>query len=152
MYMVTIVTSSGAPALTGSGVVTQANANDFTMRLWRADHAPLNVSQAARNGWKVVQTRWIDINKGDDENPNYRSRLVGKEFNNEHMDGLFAGTPPLEALRYLIHAAATVRSGEALGPNVIMINDVARAFFEAPAMGNVSVEIPKEDEAEADAR
>ena len=35
-------------------------------------------SQAQRQGWKVVKTRWIDINKGDDENPNYRSRLVGK--------------------------------------------------------------------------
>ena len=27
-------------------------------------------SQAVSNGWKVVQTRWSDINKGDDENPN----------------------------------------------------------------------------------
>ncbi len=24
---------------------------------------------AIRNGWKIIQTRWIDINKGDDENP-----------------------------------------------------------------------------------
>ena len=32
----------------------------------------------ARNKWKVVQVRWIDINKADDANPNYRSRLVGK--------------------------------------------------------------------------
>ena len=45
-----------------------------------------------RSKWKIIRTRWIDINKGDDENPNYRSRLVGKEFNNEQMDGLFAGT------------------------------------------------------------
>ena len=89
-------------------------------------------SQAQRQGWKVVKTRWIDINKGDDENPNYRSRLVGKEFNNEQMDGLFAGTPPLEALRFLIHEAATVRSDEPLGSKVLMINDVSRAFFEAP--------------------
>ena len=27
---------------------------------------------------KIITVRWIDINKGDDENPNYRSRLVGK--------------------------------------------------------------------------
>ena len=40
-------------------------------------------SQATRQGWKVIATRWIDISKGDDEHPNYRSRLVGKEFNNE---------------------------------------------------------------------
>ena len=54
-------------------------------------------AQALRNKWNVVQVRWIDINKGDDENPNYRSRLVGKEFNHEPKEGLFAGTPPLAA-------------------------------------------------------
>ena len=68
------------------------------------------------------------------------------------MDGLFAGTPPLEALRYLVHEAATVRADEPVGSKVIMINDVARAFFEAPAVRNVCVEIPAEDKEEADAR
>ena len=34
--------------------------------------------QALRRKWNIVKTRWIDINKGDDENPVYRSRLVGK--------------------------------------------------------------------------
>ena len=109
-------------------------------------------TQAARNKWKVVQVRWIDINKGDDENPNYRSRLVGKEFNNEPMEGLFAGTPPLEALRYLIPEAATVRTNEKVGSKVLMVNDVARAFFEAPATRIVCVEFPKEDKTEADVR
>ena len=36
-------------------------------------------------------------NRGDDENPNYRIRLVGKEFNTRDIDGLFAGAPPPEA-------------------------------------------------------
>ena len=36
---------------------------------------------AKDKGWKIVRSRWIDINKGDDLNPNYRSRMVGKEFN-----------------------------------------------------------------------
>ena len=56
----------------------------------------------------------MDINKGDDENPVYRSRLVGKKFNDGQMDGLFAATPPLEASRFLVHEAATVRSHEEL--------------------------------------
>ena len=68
------------------------------------------------------------------------------------MEGLFAGTPPLEAMRYIIHEAATIRSGEDMGSKVIMINDVARAFFEAPAVRNVCVGLPKEDKAEADVR
>ena len=37
--------------------------------------------EATEKGWGLVKPRWIDINKGDDENPNYRSRMVGKEFN-----------------------------------------------------------------------
>ena len=82
-------------------------------------------AQATRKGWKIIKTRWVDINKGDDENPNYRSRLVGKEFNTGPVDGLFAGTPPLEAVRFLIHEAATVRSDEPMGSKVLMINDVS---------------------------
>ena len=74
---------------------------------------------------------------GNDETPVYRSRLVGKEFNDGQMDGLFAATPPLEALRFLVHEAATVRAGEEMGTNVIMINDVARAFFEASATRDI---------------
>ena len=93
----------------------------------------------------MIKTRWIDINKGDDMAPVYRSRLVGKEFNNEAMDGIFAGTPPLEALRGLIHEAATLRWDEGIDSKVVMINDVARAFFEAPAVRNICVEIPDED-------
>ena len=59
-------------------------------------------------GWKIVKGRWIDINKGDVDNPNYRSRLVGKEFNQDKQAGLFAATPPLEALKLLVSHAATV--------------------------------------------
>ena len=29
---------------------------------------------------KIIATRWVDVNKGDEHNPNYRSRLVVKEI------------------------------------------------------------------------
>ena len=32
-------------------------------------------------GKKPIVVRWVDINKGDDLNPDYRSRLVAKEIN-----------------------------------------------------------------------
>lgn len=51
--------------------------------------------EAQANGWKVITTRRIDISTGDDENPEYSSRLVGNEFNTGEMDGIFAGMPPL---------------------------------------------------------
>ena len=66
------------------------------------------------------------------------------------MDGLSAGTPPLEALRYLIHEAATVRSDEKMGSKVLTVNDVARALFEAPAVRSVCIELPGEDRTSAD--
>ena len=46
---------------------------------------------------------------------------------------MYAGTPPLGALRLLVSEAATIEDHEEDNDKVIMINDVARAFFEAPA-------------------
>ena len=99
-------------------------------------------AEAERKGWKIVRTRWIDTNKGDEKKPDIRSRLVAKEFNDSEIDGLFAATPPLEALRLLVSDAATVVPGH--GKKIIMINDVARAFFEAPVKRIVCVELPEE--------
>jgi len=101
--------------------------------------------KAKDNGWEIFKTRWIDINKGDDLDVVYRSRLVGKEFADKRVDGLFAGTPPLEALRFLVHEAATVDDYQSsdVGSSdekVMMINDVARAFFEAKATRKICVE------------
>ena len=90
-----------------------------------------------RHKLNTVLTKWVDTNKGDDEDPIYRSRMVVKEFNNEHIDKLFAGAPPLEAFRFLIHEAATERTDGQIGSKVLMINYVARAFFGAPAVRNI---------------
>ena len=107
--------------------------------------------QAIANGWKIINIRWIDINKGDDESPIYRSRAVAKEFNDGAINGLFAGTPPLEALRTLVSEAATIsENGTTIDENVIMINDVARAFFEAKATRKVCIELPDEDKTPED--
>ena len=46
---------------------------------------------------KVITTKWIDQNKGDEESANYRARLVGSEIAKEKRDDLFAATPPLES-------------------------------------------------------
>ena len=105
---------------------------------------PISQDEARRRGWKVVKTRWIDINKGDEDTPNYRSRLVAKEFNDGAGEGLFASTPPLEALRFLISEAATERGREDWEDKVIMVNDVVRAFFEAPMRRDICVELPAE--------
>ena len=88
--------------------------------------------EAAALGYKFIKTRWIDVNKGDKGNPKYRSRLVGKEYNDGEGENLFASTPPLEALRLLVSITATTQRDRKANRKAIMINDVARAFFEAP--------------------
>ena len=49
-----------------------------------------------------IGTGCLDINKGDEDNPNLRSRLVGQEFNTAPDGTLYAATPPLELLMIII--------------------------------------------------
>ena len=35
-------------------------------------------SEQAETGGKIIGTKWIDVNKGDQDNPRMRCRLVGK--------------------------------------------------------------------------
>ena len=58
-------------------------------------------------GRKVIGVRWVDVNKGDSESTDMRSRLVGQEFNTGKNDELCASTPPLESLRFVISSATT---------------------------------------------
>ena len=61
------------------------------------------VSECVRaTGRQPISARWIGINKGDNENPNYRSRLVAREINTHKREDLFAATPPLEAMKAIL--------------------------------------------------
>ena len=93
--------------------------------------------------------RWVDINKGDHVNPEYRSILVAKEINTCKRNGLFAATPPLEALKMLFSAAVTegkgYRKGSKRGGMKIEFIDVRISSFQAKAIREVYVELPEED-------
>ena len=58
-------------------------------------------------GRAPVKVKWIDINKGDGVNHEYRSRLVAKEIKMDKRLDLFAATPHLEAKKLLFGAAVT---------------------------------------------
>ena len=66
------------------------------------------------------------------------------------VDVLFAATPSLEPLRLLLGRAATVDGGplstvdKTGSGKSILIADVSRAFFEAPAKRDLCVELPEE--------
>ena len=90
-------------------------------------------------GKMPIGTRWIDVNKGDSVKPNYRSRLVAKEYKVDVRPDLFAATPPTECLRLLLSRAA-----ESPGQKVLYI-DVSRAYFYAKSVRPTYIKLPSED-------
>ena len=81
------------------------------------------------------------MSKGDSVSPDSRGRYVGKEFATGVDASLYAGTPPLEALKILIGQAASHRDAVMH----IMLSDVKRAYFHAAAARGFYIEIPRED-------
>ena len=104
-------------------------ARDVEMEYFRSMGVYEKVHRSAASGHKIIKTRWIDVNNWDIAMPVYRSRLVGKEYNDGVNPDLYASTPLLEAMRCLISYAATV-SHE---PRSMMVNDISRAYFNAKA-------------------
>ena len=43
----------------------------------------------AKTGQKPIGVRWVDIDKGDRGRPNYRSRLVAKQYRQKRDDDLY---------------------------------------------------------------
>ena len=60
-----------------------------------------------RIGKKPTKVRWVDVNKGEQAAPNVRSRIVAQDFRLDARPDLFAATPPLEYLRYLVSRCAS---------------------------------------------
>ena len=71
-----------------------------------------------KEAWRLtnrlpISVRWVEVNKGDDDNPKYRSRLVAREIRMAGEDAIFAPTPPLESLPAPTSAPAAPHSASA---------------------------------------
>ncbi len=60
------------------------------------------VDRSEAAGARVIGVRWVRTNKGTEDKPNVRCRLVATEVKRYEDESLFAATPPLEALKILI--------------------------------------------------
>ena len=60
----------------------------------------------AKTGHPPVNTKLVDINKGDDNVRAIRFRLVAMEFRKRWKQKWFAATPPIETLRLFVAIAA----------------------------------------------
>jgi hypothetical protein len=99
-----------------------------------------------KTGQAPVSTKWVDINKGDIENPDIRCRWVGREFkgNDTGREDLFAATPPLEAKKALLHMAANQIGIPKKRFRKLGFIDIKKAYFHAKAKRLVYVDLPDE--------
>ena len=109
----------------------------------------------AKTGKNAISVRWVD--KGDDMNPRYRSRLVARQLkaHNKSRESFFAPTPPLEALRTVLSFAASSIGAwrPCYDPSSnrrmqVSFVDISRAYFNAEIDkdSNTYVQLPEEDE------
>ena len=98
-----------------------------------------------RSGKPPLRLKWIDSNKGDPSAPNFRSRLVCTEIRPRGAEAIFSATPPLETLRALVAKAASEDPTNASDPFRVLLVDVSRAHFYAPATREVYIQLPPED-------
>ena len=111
-----------------------------------------------RTGKLPIIVRWVDTNKGDEIEENYRSRLVARQLKaHDHSNtSYFALAPPLEALRTII-SFAVIEIGShkpILDPrspkrSLLSFVDVKRAYFNAPIDPKESptyVRLPSKDD------
>ena len=55
----------------------------------------LRGSARATKGKSPITVRWVDTNKGDEQNPNYRSRIVPRQLKaHDHSGASFFGLAP----------------------------------------------------------
>ena len=100
-----------------------------------------------RAGKNPVKVKWIDINKGDHDHPDYRSRLVAMEIRPKWQAAVFAGTPPLESMRFLFSLARTAGPhNPSDDPLKLSFIDIRRAHFTAKATREIYVELVPEDQ------
>ena len=90
-----------------------------------------------------IGVRWVDVDKGFGV---HRSRLVARDFRPKSRandrEGLYAATPPLEMVKFLImKAAMRCKRGEV---RKVMLIDIGKAHLYAPIEGEEFVDLPPE--------
>ena len=107
-----------------------------------------------RTGKDPIKTKWVDTNKTNDtSNPNYRSRLVAREFKTTERLDLYRSTPPVEWMRAIVAKVAESQGNRERwtenyerkhghDPVTILYSDISRAYFNAKAPRDKYSEVP----------
>jgi hypothetical protein len=100
----------------------------------------------SKTGKAPVSVRWVDVNKGSQESPEIRCRLVARDFKGKRdkdREDLFAATPPLEAKRTLFSRAVTTRRKPG-GCRKLLFVDARKAHLNPKCTEEVFIQLPDE--------
>ena len=96
-----------------------------------------------KTGSPPITTKWVDVNKGDQQEYDVRCRLVAREMGGAKNDEFYAPTPPLEAKRLLFSEAATNRRYGRQEKKLLFV-DIRKAYFNAYVDRPTYVDLPFE--------
>ena len=109
----------------------------------------------AETGRPRITLKWVDRNKGNQENENYRSRLIVRELKPQGQAvlipeyPLFLSMPPLlEALKLMCSLLVTSRASRSGGAMALKLTDISRAHFYGISSRRIFVTLPEGDEEE----
>ena len=96
-----------------------------------------------KTGRPPITVRWVEVNKGEDDNPNYRSRFFAREIRMAGEDSIFTPTPPLESLRMVLSYETTdfpdepkkVHDSRSPHRTQFLAIDILRAYVNAVTLG-----------------
>ena len=103
-------------------------------------------------GHPPITLKWLDRNKGDEQRPNYRSRLVVREVKKSSRTDVlpehesFSAMPPLEALKLLCSIMVSTKTSKAGKPLKLKLYDISRAHFYGESRRKVYTNLPEGDE------
>lgn len=92
-----------------------------------------------------TRSRWVGCNKGDNEQPDVRMRLVSCELNKggEKSMEFFASTPPLESQQLMFSRFASEPYREVDGAQVpvqMSFIDISKAYFSGIPKRNIFID------------
>ena len=101
------------------------------------------VSRSDASGHRNVSVKWVDTNKGTENKPELRCRLVARDFRGADKDreDLFAATPPWELKKLLVSHAADRSNGKT---RKMLLIDVKKAHLNSECTEDVFIELLEE--------
>ena len=101
-------------------------------------------------GKRTISVKWVDVNKGDAQRPEVRTRLTVAEIRHrttlfeDDNTQTFSSTPSNEVLRLLVFFVMSPRNKDEKS-HVLMFIDISRAHPYCKIRRQVWVELPTED-------